>query len=92
MPARTSLPVCVCALSLPLAKQSRKERFLFSPVAGGATTSAANKQVEQEMASTCPTKWRKRRSYPNSDEEMCAKIAGYTAEHSFSVRLGKPLA
>ena len=68
------------------------------PVAGDATTSATNKEVEQEMASTLPKRG-KRGSYVHYDEETRAKIARYAVEHGnkaaiskFSVELGKPLA
>ena len=63
------------------------------PIAGDATTSPASKQVEQEMASSCATKWGKRGSYMHYNEETRAKIARYAAEHGtiskFSVELGK---
>ena len=68
------------------------------PVAGNTTTVAANKEVQQEMASTLPSKWGKRGCYVHYSEETHAKIARYAVEHGnkaatskFSVELGKPL-
>ena len=100
--ASKNIVVGACARAMSLYRwlnYRERSHSPFVPVASDATTSAANKQVEQEMASTCTTKRGKRGSYTHYSEETRAKIARYAAEHGnkaaiskFSVELGKPLA
>ena len=53
----------------------------FLPVASDATTSAANKQVEQEMASTC--------IYDKAEREDLTRTTQYMACHNKTLIFGR---